>query len=414
MVDPKTQSTFLSFQEAVDKVLSMATTVAQTEEVALLAAAGRVLATPIVSPINIPPFNNSAMDGYAIRLADVTAENTVLPLAGKSLAGHPFQGVMPQGHCVRIMTGAQVPEGADAVIMQEQTNTVADGIEFTQLAKPQQNIRFKGEEIAENAEVFSAGMQLGTTSLPTIATLGYATVTVYRKVKVAIFSTGDELQQVGKPLQAGQIYDSNSLTIRLMLEKMGCEVIDLGVIADVPDAISAAFNKADELADVVISSGGVSVGDADYTKQVLDELGHIGFWKIAMKPGKPFAFGELKHALFCGLPGNPVSAAVTFYQVVQPLLRKMAGFTQWQPMPSFDVKTTTKLKKSAGRLDFQRGILSKNEQGELVVRSTGPQSSGMFTSFSQGNCFIVLEKERGKVAPGEVVTVTPFDKTLLD
>lgn len=356
------------------------------------------------------------MDGYAVRLSDFTRspENTILTVAGKSFAGHPFEGEWAPGTCIRIMTGAPVPKGADAVIMQEETEDTAAGIKFKAQPKLKQNIRFTGEEICQGEVVLDSGFKLGTATLPLIASLGIEQISVYQRLKVALFSTGDELQQVGQPLKEGQIYDTNTMTIRMMLEKLNCDIIDLGIIPDDPKLIEHAFIQADKAADLVISSGGVSVGEADYTKEILDSLGQIGFWKIAMKPGKPFAFGTLKKALFCGLPGNPVSAAVTFYQLVQPLIMKLSGYSRWQPPQSFKVKTTVNLKKTPGRLDFQRGILSTNESDELEVTSTGHQGSHIFSSFHQGNCFIILEQFRGSVEAGELVTVSPFNALLQD
>jgi len=237
-------------------------------------------------------------------------------------------------------------------------------------------------------------------------------VQVWKPLKVAVFSTGDELQPVGTPLQEGQIYDTNRFAVRLMLEQLGCTVLDLGIIRDDPQALRKAFEEANEFADLVISSGGVSVGEADYTKQMLDELGEIGFWKLAMKPGKPFAFGKLKDSWFCGLPGNPVSAALTFYQLVQPFIAQLSGHSAWQFPPRLKAKAVTPLKKSPGRLDFQRGIFSTNAEGQLEVRTTGHQGSHVFSSFSLANCFIVLERERDNVTAGEIVEIEPFNALL--
>ncbi|NHB61152.1 molybdopterin molybdotransferase MoeA [Photorhabdus sp. RW14-46] len=404
-------SELISLQQALEKLLTQVTPLTDTETVSLPQTSGRITATNIISPINVPPFANSAMDGYAVRHADLNS-NKPLPLAGKALAGVPFQGEWPIATCIRIMTGAPIPIGADTVIMQEHAETTDDGIVFTQPAKQGQNIRLAGEDIAKGAVVLSAGSKLSTAQLPLIASLGITDVEVVRKLKVAIFSTGDELQAIGHPLKEGQIYDTNRLAVRLMLEKLDCDVIDLGVIADNPQALRHVFEEADQKADLVISSGGVSVGEADYTKQILDELGEISFWKLAMKPGKPFAFGKLKNAWFCGLPGNPVSAVLTFYQLVQPLIARLSGFTAWQPPMRMRAKVTTPLKKRPGRMDFQRGITSVNEQGELEVRTTGHQGSHIFSSFSQGNCFIVLERERGQVEVGENVEIELFNHLL--
>jgi molybdopterin molybdotransferase len=401
----------MSLEQALEKMLSQISPLQQSESIALTAAAGRITAAPVISPIDVPPFANSAMDGYAVRLADLQA-NAPLPVAGKAFAGAPFDGDWPAGTCVRIMTGAPVPAGAEAVIMQEQAEVGDAGVRFTAEVQAGQNIRLAGEDIRQGAEVLPEGIRLGAAQLPLLASLGVAEVQVVRKLKVAVFSTGDELQPVGQPLQAGQIYDTNRFAVRLMLEQLGCETLDLGIIRDDQNALRAAFEQADRQADVVISSGGVSVGEADYTKQMLDELGEVGFWKLAIKPGKPFAFGKLKQAWFCGLPGNPVSAALTFYQLVQPLLAKLAGHSDWHLPPRLQARALTPLKKAPGRLDFQRGVFSSNAQGELEVSTTGHQGSHVFSSFSQGNCFIVLERERGSVAVGEKVDIEPFNALL--
>ncbi|SFU64032.1 molybdopterin molybdotransferase MoeA [Xenorhabdus koppenhoeferi] len=404
-------SGLISLEQALEKLLAQTVPLTSTETINLTESAGRITATDIISPINVPPFDNSAMDGYAIRLADFN-ENQTLPVAGKALAGVPFQGEWPTGSCIRIMTGAPIPSGADSVVMQEQAEVTETGIRFTHPVKQGQNIRTIGEDITQNAIVFPKGIRLSTAQLPLIASLGIAKVEVIRKLKVATFSTGDELQAIGEPLQTGQIYDTNRFAIRLMLAKLDCEVIDLGVIRDNPDTLRQAFIEADKQADLVISSGGVSVGEADYTKQILDEVGKVSFWKLAIKPGKPFAFGKLENTWFCGLPGNPVSAVLTFYQLVQPLIARLSGFTTWQSPMRLTAKTIIPLKKSPGRLDFQRGIAGINENGELEVQTTGHQGSHIFSSYSLGNCFIVLEREREHVAAGETVHIEFFNHLL--
>ncbi|MEE3661765.1 molybdopterin molybdotransferase MoeA [Brenneria sp. g21c3] len=400
----------LTLEQAQEKLFSRLEAIAETETVSLYDATGRITASAITSPINVPPFANAAMDGYAIRRADLSA--APLPIAGKAFAGAPFDGVWPSGTCIRIMTGAPVPAGADAVVMQEQTEVSAAGVRFLHPVSAGQNIRLPGEDIREGACVLPAGTRLSVAELPLLASLGIAQVDVFRRLKVAIFSTGDELQPVGQPLQAGQIYDTNRFAVRLMLEQLGCDVDDLGIVRDDPRALRDAFQQADSGADLVISSGGVSVGEADYTKQILEELGNIDFWQLAIKPGKPFAFGKLQNAWFCGLPGNPVSSVVTFYQLVQPLLARLSGHSQWRPPTRLRVKTTSALKKTPGRIDFQRGIVSRNAQGEWEVETTGHQGSHVFSSFSQANCFIVLEAERGRVAAGEWVEIEPFNALL--
>ncbi|EME6422338.1 molybdopterin molybdotransferase MoeA [Escherichia coli] len=398
----------MSLDTALNEMLSRVTPLTAQETLPLVQCFGRILASDVVSPLDVPGFDNSAMDGYAVRLADI-ASGQPLPVAGKSFAGQPYHGEWSAGTCIRIMSGAPVPEGCEAVVMQEQTEQTDAGVRFTAEVRSGQNIRRRGEDISAGAVVFPAGTRLTTAELPVIASLGIADVPVIRKVRVALFSTGDELQLPGQPLGDGQIYDTNRLAVHLMLEQLGCEVINLGIIRDDPHALRAAFIEADSQADVVISSGGVSVGEADYTKTILEELGEIAFWKLAIKPGKPFAFGKLSNSWFCGLPGNPVSATLTFYQLVQPLLAKLSGNTASGLPARQRVRTASPLKKSPGRLDFQRGVLQRNADGELEVMTTGHQGSHIFSSFSLGNCFIVLERERGNVEVGEWVEVEPFN-----
>ncbi|MDD1794592.1 molybdopterin molybdotransferase MoeA [Enterovibrio sp. ZSDZ42] len=396
---------------AIDILLDQTTPLTQTENVSLIDAQNRITAEDIRSPINVPPFANSAMDGYALRCADLEKSRTLV-LAGKSFAGIPFEGDWPEGSCIRIMTGAEVPVGADAVIMQEQTEVDGDQIIFTASATAQQNIRPIGDDVKQGAVVIPKGTLLTPREVPMLATLGIANVTVIRKPKVAFFSTGDELRQVGEPLGKGEIYDSNRYTIRAMLEKMHCEAIDLGVVPDCPEKLRQTFLSAADDADVIVTSGGVSVGEADYTKDILDQEGEVGFWKIAIKPGKPFAFGTVKDALFCGLPGNPVSVLVTLHVLVQPLLAKLAGHTQWQQSIALKAKAETRFKKAPGRTDYQRAIYRMNEQGELVVASTGNQGSGAFSSLSLANCFAILEQDRGHIEVGDSVMVEPFSAVL--
>ena len=401
----------ISLEEAQAKMLAQLQPLRDRVSVPLAEAAGRITALPVTSPIDVPPFDNSAMDGYAVRLADIQSDRP-LKIAGKAFAGAPFDGDWPAGSAVRIMTGAPVPPGCEAVVMQEETREVEGGIVINAPVRAGQNIRLIGEDIRRDQPVLAAGVRLGAAELPLLASLGLAEVSVLRKLRVAVFSTGDELQPVGQPLAPGQIYDTNRFAVSLMLRKLGCEVIDLGIIKDDPQALHRAFEEADRQADVVISSGGVSVGEADFTKTMLDELGVITFWKLAIKPGKPFAFGRLASSWFCGLPGNPVSAAVTFYQLVQPLLAALTGQSESPLPPRLRARAASRLKKSPGRLDFQRGIMRRSEDGELEVLSTGHQGSHIFSSFAAANCFIVLERDRGAVEPGEWVEVEPFNALL--
>ncbi|MGR5245549.1 molybdopterin molybdotransferase MoeA [Vibrio sp. PNB23_22_6] len=401
----------MPIEDAMDKMLSRIKPIQTTLALPLADALGFVLAEDILSPIHVPPFDNSAMDGYAIRIQDLEL-SSVLPLAGKSFAGQPFDGEWPQGTCVRIMTGAKIPQGCDAVIMQENTEVTDAGIQFNQTdVKPQNNIRPTGDDIKQGDIVLAKGTRLTPRDIPMIASLGVSHVIVVRKPKVAFFSTGDELKSLGEPLEEGQIYDSNRYGIKPLIENFGCEAIDLGIIPDCPETLKATFEQAQTLADVVVTSGGVSVGEADYTKDILEELGEIGFWKLAIKPGKPFAFGKLSTAWFCGLPGNPVSAVLTMYVLVQPMLAKLAGHTEWKAPESIPAITKTAFKKSPGRTDYQRGVY-KLEDGKFVVETTGNQSSGAFRSMSLANCFVVLERERGSVDVGETVQIQLFNSTL--
>ena len=401
----------MPIEEALDKMLSPIKPIQTTLSLPLAEALGYVLAEDVLSPIFVPPFDNSAMDGYALRLADLE-QTRVLPLAGKSFAGQPFIGEWPAQTTIRIMTGAKIPEGCDAVVMQENTLVTDAGIQITQEhIQLNNNIRPTGDDIKQGDIVLSQGARLTPRDIPMIASLGISHITVVRKPKVAFFSTGDELKTLGEPLAEGQIYDSNRYGIKPLIEAFGCEAIDLGIIPDCPDTLKQTFDKAQSLADVVVTSGGVSVGEADYTKDILEELGQIGFWKLAIKPGKPFAFGELDSAWFCGLPGNPVSAILTMYVLVQPMLAKLAGHSAWTAPESIPAVTKSAFKKGPGRTDYQRGIYTI-EEGKFVVETTGNQSSGAFRSMSLANCFVVIEKDRGSVEVGETVQIQLFNSTL--
>ncbi|RSD28543.1 molybdopterin molybdotransferase MoeA [Vibrio pectenicida] len=401
----------MPIDDAINKMLSSIKPLQTSFPLPLIDAIGYVIAEDIYSPIFVPPFANSAMDGFAVRIANLSSNN-YLPISGTSYAGQPFNDLWPEHTCIRIMTGAQIPHGCDAVIMQENATVTEQGVIFEQSnIKPQNNIRPKGDDISQGDLVVAKGSRLTARDIPMIATLGISHVTVLCKPRVAFFSTGDELVSLGEPLKAGQIYDSNRYGIKPLIENFGCEAIDLGIIPDCPVELEATFRKAQSKADVVVTSGGVSVGEADYTKEILLNLGKIDFWKLAIKPGKPFAFGTLPNALFCGLPGNPVSAVVTMYVLVQPLLAKLAGHTYWQKPESIPAKTRSVFRKSPGRTDYQRAIYSI-ENGQFFVETTGNQSSGAFRSMSLANCFAVLEQDRGHIEVGDTVNIQLFNSSL--
>lgn len=398
----------LSVADARARIDALVSPITGTEQLPLRTALGRILAAPIISTMNVPPYTNSAMDGYAMRGADLPASGTAqLEIIGRAMAGAPYTGSVAAGKTVRIMTGAVIPDGADTVLMQEQVTANATSIEIGSGHRSGQNVRMAGEDMAIGATVLAPGKQLLPAELGVLASLGVAEVRVTRRLRVAFFSTGDELKSLGEPLEAGQIYDSNRYTLHGMLSRLGVEILDLGVINDDRAAIQQAFKDAAAVADVVITSGGVSVGEADFVKQTLDDMGKVDFWKIAMKPGKPLAFGKLGNALFFGLPGNPVSVMATFYQFVQPALQKMMGMSVL-PTISLQVACDVDLKKEPGRLEYQRGILTSDERGNMSVTTTGMQGSHVLSSMSYSNCFIILPAECTGVRRGESVVVQPF------
>jgi molybdopterin molybdotransferase len=388
----------------------------RSQEVLVSNSLRSIISQDIHSPVSLPLFDNSAMDGYAFAI-DSLHHHNVLTMVGRSMAGAPFQGECQIGECIRIMTGAKMPASCDSVEMQENVQVDADKITFVNNKalkdnQPGSHVRHAGEDIQKGQAVFNQGHKVSAVDIGVLASLGVCDITVYRKLKVALISTGDELKIPGQALSAGDIYESNSFVLNAMLEKLHIDVINFGIVEDDFDSIKAAFISADKQADAVISSGGVSVGDADYTKPVLDELGEISFWKIAMKPGKPFAFGKLPNSVFFGLPGNPVSALVTFHQLTIVALTKMQNSTPLK-RTQLQVKSVSELRKSPGRMDFQRGVLSVNAQGENIVTSTGKQGSGILSSLAKANCFIVLPAAQGHVKVGEMVTIQLFDQYII-
>jgi len=380
--------------------------VTATVRVPIRTALGRVLAEDVISPVDVPSHRNSAMDGWAMRFADLEpGAETTLQEIGASFAGKPFAGPVGPGQCVRIMTGGVVPEGADTVVMQERAIAAGRAITFSGGNKQGQNVREAGEDLEAGSIALRRGRMVRPAELGLIASLGIGEVAVYRRLRVAFFSTGDELKAVGTTLGAGEIYDSNRYTLHGMLTRLGCEVLDMGVVRDDPRALEAAFREAAAAADVVITSGGVSVGEADFVKGMMEKLGEVVFWKIAMKPGRPLAYGKIGPAHFFGLPGNPVSVMVTFYQFAREALLRLMGADPVEPVPTFTAKCTAKLKKMPGRTEFQRGILTRADDGSLAVRPTGEQGSGILKSMSDANCFIILGDRVGNVEPGASVEV---------
>ena len=378
------------------------------ERVHLRAALDRVLADDVVSPLDVPAHDNSAMDGWAVRFADLDqAAETALRRVGESFAGKPFDGEVRAGEAVRIFTGGVIPRGADTVVMQERAKATPEGVAIAPgaVARTGQNRRRAGEDVKRGEVVFRKGQPVRPAELGMLASLGIGEVSVYRRLRVAFFSTGDELRAIGQTLAEGEIYDSNRYTIYGMLKRLNCEVLDLGVVADVPDRLERALAAAAAAADVVITSGGVSVGEADFVKPLLDKLGEVLFWKIAMKPGRPLAFGRVAGAHFFGLPGNPVSVMVTFYEFVRDALLLLQGRSDVAERPTFKARLAAPIRKIPGRTEFQRAVLTPDGVGGLQVRTTGDQGSGILSSMSRANCFVVLAAGTGNLDAGAEVEV---------
>jgi len=385
------------------------------EHLSVRQAMGRVLARDLISPIDVPAHDNAAMDGYALRGLDLADDGpTLLPIAGTGLAGQQRTEPVPPGHCLRIMTGAVMPDGLDTVVPQEFTTLEADGrVQVPAgVVRVGDNRRLRGEDLALGEPALCAGRVLRPADLGLIASLGMAEVPVRRRLRVAFFSTGDELRSVGEPLDEGCVYDSNRYTLWGMLHRLGVDVIDMGVVRDDPQALREAFTTAAACADAVITSGGVSVGEADYTKRIMSELGEVLFWRIAMRPGRPMAIGRIgdagRQALLFGLPGNPVAVMVTFYAFVREALIAMSGASV-EPLPFLRAASAGALRKKPGRTEYQRGIVSQRDDGTWEVRITGSQGSGILRSMSQANGLVVLHHQQGYVAAGDLVDVLPFD-----
>ncbi len=394
----------LHVDKARQAIRSCIAPIEEAETVEIRKALGRVLAREIVPSIDVPSNDNSAMDGYAICLSQKETYQEI----GTALAGKPFHGQVGPGQCVRIMTGAVMPQGTDTVVIQEVVKKEGSTITIPAGQKRGQNVRSAGEDLKTGVAVLAPGKLLRPAELGLIASLGISHVRVKRRPRVAFFATGDELASIGTALKEGEVYDSNRYTLHGMLGRLGVEILDLGVVRDDPSRLEAAFRKASSSADVVITTGGVSVGEADFIKQMMAKLGEVLFWKIAMRPGRPMAFGRVGDATLFGLPGNPVAVMVTFYQFVRPSLLFLSGRTEDLEPPLLKVPCSENLRKVPGRTEYQRGVLFQ-DKGEWKVRTTGQQGSGVLRSMSEANCFIVLEHERGKVAAGEPVQVQLFE-----
>ncbi|CAI2311212.1 TPA: bifunctional molybdopterin-guanine dinucleotide biosynthesis adaptor protein MobB/molybdopterin molybdotransferase MoeA [Vibrio parahaemolyticus] len=397
---------FLSVVQGQEKILSLVNTVSEIEACKIENAYGRVLAEHIVSPVNVPQYTNSAMDGYAIRSDDVDRDS--YQVVAEVMAGHAYDQPLEVGQAVKIMTGAPTPRNGDTVVMREQAIQEGDKVTFNGAnIKAGQNVRQAGEDLAIGSDVFTAGTRLASPEMGMIASLGFGEANVFRKLKVAVFSTGDEVQAPGTEQKANSIYDSNRFTIMGMLEKLGCEILDFGILEDNEQLMIEALENASAQADVVMTSGGVSVGDADYIKLALDKLGQIDFWRINMRPGRPLAFGQINNKPFFGLPGNPVAVMVSFINFVEPALRKMQGEQGWKPL-KVNAIATENLRSRQGRTEFSRGIYELDDTGRLTVRTTGKQGSGILRSMSEANCLIEISPAIDTVKAGESVTIIPL------
>ncbi|HCG7072296.1 TPA: bifunctional molybdopterin-guanine dinucleotide biosynthesis adaptor protein MobB/molybdopterin molybdotransferase MoeA [Vibrio parahaemolyticus] len=397
---------FLSVVQGQEKILSLVNTVSEIEACKIENAYGRVLAEHIISPVNVPQYTNSAMDGYAIRSDDVKCDS--YQVVAEVMAGHAYDQPLEVGQAVKIMTGAPTPRNGDTVVMREQASQEGDKVTFNGAnIKAGQNVRQAGEDLAIGSDVFTVGTRLDSPEMGMIASLGFGEANVFRKLKVAVFSTGDEVQAPGTEQKANSIYDSNRFTIMGMLEKLGCEILDFGIQEDNEQLMIEALENASAQADVVMTSGGVSVGDADYIKLALDKLGQIDFWRINMRPGRPLAFGQINNKPFFGLPGNPVAVMVSFINFVEPALRKMQGEQGWKPL-KVNAIATENLRSRQGRTEFSRGIYELDDTGRLTVRTTGKQGSGILRSMSEANCLIEISPAIDTVKAGESVTIIPL------
>ncbi|NMF90133.1 gephyrin-like molybdotransferase Glp [Aromatoleum petrolei] len=395
--------------EARQAILGRLSPTGGWERINVRSALGRVLAEDVIAPCNVPAHDNSAMDGYAVRHADLATQGeSVLTVVGTAFAGKPFSGIVGSGQAVRIMTGAPIPEGADTIVVQEVARAAEGKVHVPPGQRAGQNLRRAGEDLALGGVALPAGKRCGPAELGLVASLGIAEVVVRRRLRVAFFSTGDELASIGKPLAPGEVYDSNRYTLFGALSRLGCDLIDMGVVRDDPQTLETAFRDASANADVILTSGGVSVGEADFIRELVNRLGEVAFWKIDIKPGRPMAFGRVGDAWLFGLPGNPVAVLVTFYQFVQDALQTLSGVSPLPEPVLFEVACGESIRKQPGRREFLRGRLAV-VNGRQTVRLAGAQGSGVLRSMSEANCFIVLPEERGDIEAGDTVQVQIFD-----
>lgn len=402
----------LSVEQARQRIIQTIQAIDTHERIQLPYALGRILAKTLVSPIDIPPQRNAAMDGYAFSSSDLILDNPVtLQMIGTSWAGNPFIGTAGANQCVRIFTGAVVPDFADSVVAQEQVSVDGGKITLPKEIRPFKNIRAAGSDVTKHDTLILSGKKLSPSDLGLLASAGVGEVDVYRALRIGFFSTGDELTAIGQPLDSGKIYDSNRYLLTGLLDHPNHRITDLGVIRDDPVLLERTLSSAAQEFDVLISTGGASVGEADFVKQTLEKCGQVGFWKLAIKPGKPLAFGRIGNCWFFGLPGNPVAVLVTFEKFVKPALQRLAGTIPTRSL-QLRARCESALRKSPGRQEYQRGILSQTDTGEFTVKPAGQQDSHQLKVASLANCFIVLDENCAGIASGDMVTVEPFETSM--
>lgn len=400
-------SKWLSLEEALTKALNAAEAIGDIEHVSIFDANNRILAEDVIAHIDVPPWDNSAMDGYAVNVEDLS-NSAELEVQGVITAGMSADEPLENGKAFKIMTGAPIPINANAVVMVENTESRDEAVVIKKLPSVKENIRKKANDIACGDTLISKGTRLHAEHLMLLSSQGNSTVSVYRKLRVGVVATGSELAAPGGPLKPTQIFESNRVGVSSILRSENVELVDFGIVEDDEASLRTLFIEASKRVDVMVSSGGVSVGDADYVKDIIAELGTIDFWKVAVKPGKPFALGKINNTLFCGLPGNPVSSFVTAKLLVVPVIKKMQGQAKSHEPFFVNATITTSLKRRAGRRDFQRATMVRNNQGEWEVTPFKSQSSGVMTSITSANCLMVVHEEISELKAGDTVPVMPL------